>query len=216
MSVIEEKTAADAPCWYSAGEASAWANGWNAAIGVQTNPFEDAARGRDPAPTSSGVNESPDMARPASDRGSRVLIGSDTAALRGGVDRDKPGADSAQVSPRQIQSSGGHVRHEAKAVSRATDAGVAPSPPETIPVLAAEPVTAEATHGSRGVGRTAGSNPATGAKRGLAEIVAEGLHIEAPKRGRPKKGEKREKPWEAIGISKASWYRRQKEKQSTK
>ena len=32
-----------------------------------------------------------------------------------------------------------------------------------------------------------------------------------PKRGRPKKGEERAKPWEAKGISKASWYRRQKE-----
>ena len=31
------------------------------------------------------------------------------------------------------------------------------------------------------------------------------------KRGRPPKGEKREKPWEAAGMSKASWYR-QKEK----
>lgn len=33
------------------------------------------------------------------------------------------------------------------------------------------------------------------------------------KRGRPKKGEKRDKPWDAEGISKASYYRRrQKEK----
>jgi hypothetical protein len=31
------------------------------------------------------------------------------------------------------------------------------------------------------------------------------------KRGRPKKGEVRDKPWEAAGISKAQWYRRQKE-----
>jgi hypothetical protein len=31
------------------------------------------------------------------------------------------------------------------------------------------------------------------------------------KRGRPKKGEVRDKPWEADGISKAQWYRRQKE-----
>lgn len=30
------------------------------------------------------------------------------------------------------------------------------------------------------------------------------------KRGRPKKGEIRFKPWEAVGISKAQWYRRQK------
>lgn len=30
------------------------------------------------------------------------------------------------------------------------------------------------------------------------------------KRGRPKKGEKRDKPWEAAGISKASWYRQNK------
>jgi len=27
------------------------------------------------------------------------------------------------------------------------------------------------------------------------------------KLGRPKKGEKRAKPWEAAGMSKASWYR---------
>lgn len=131
------------------------------------NPFEDAARGRDPAP----------------------------------------------------KSSGGHVRHEAKAVSRATDAGVAPSPPETnsgapwprrepvqmktarptgsqiISVLAAEPATAPAVHGGQSTGRTAGSNPATGAKRS---------------RGRPKKEGLR--PWETEGISRAQYYRNQAEK----
>ena len=42
----------------------------------------------------------------------------------------------------------------------------------------------------------AGSNPAESAK---------------PKRGRPRIGEKRDQPWIAAGMSRTTWYRRQKE-----
>lgn len=41
---------------------------------------------------------------------------------------------------------------------------------------------------------TAGSNPASPAKR-----------------GRPRIGEVRAKPWEAVGMSRATWYRRRRE-----
>lgn len=52
------------------------------------------------------------------------------------------------------------------------------------------------------------------AKRKETELgagVASGLPEANRKKGRPKKGEIREKPWEAAGISKAQWYRRQAE-----
>lgn len=37
---MAEKTASDAPVWYSAEEASAWANGYNAAAPVKQEPVE--------------------------------------------------------------------------------------------------------------------------------------------------------------------------------
>ena len=64
----------------------------------------------------------------------------------------------------------------------------------TVPVLAAEPAISPTVHGGKAVGRTAGSNPATGAKR-----------------GRPRIGEQRDKPWIAAGMSERTWYRRQSE-----
>ena len=93
------------------------------------NPFEDVARGRDPAPTSSGgKSEQPTGAGPrgkaqAADRG----VAKPTEAERG-------------------------------------DCGTAPRPPE--------------------------------AKR---------------KTGRPRLGEVRDKPWEAAGMSRSTWYRRKAE-----
>jgi len=49
-------------------------------------------------------------------------------------------------------------------------------------------------------GRTVGLIPATGAK---------------PKRGRPRIGEPpRSRPWEALGMSRSTWWRRQREKKN--
>lgn len=75
-------------------------------------------------------------------------------------------------------------------------AGVAPGPSETNCVGGAE--VARRSHKPK----VEGSNPSPATKS---------------KRGRPKKGEVRAKPWEAEGISKASYYRhkrRQAEKRS--
>jgi hypothetical protein len=67
------------------------------------------------------------------------------------------------------------------------------------PVLAAKPATAEATHGSRGVGRTTGSNPVTGAKREFKKPLAKDAD----------KTLMATKPWETEGVSRRTWYRRQ-------
>lgn len=64
---------------------------------------------------------------------------------------------------------------------------------EIVPVLAAKPMISPTVHGGKAVGRTAGSNPATGAKikRGRGRPKIEGL-----------------RPWESQGISKRTYYRR--------
>lgn len=36
--------------------------------------------------------------------------------------------------------------------------------------------------------------------------------LEVRRRGRPRIGEARDKPWEALGMSQRTWQRRQKEK----
>ena len=120
------------------------------------NPFEDAARGRDPAPKSSdGSVESRHAAMAAN-------------PLVGNVEAKKVG----------------------RSISRS--AGVTPGP-----------------SGAKS------NRPAHKIIEGLKEAIAvvrgeaEPAKVTVVKVGRPKKGEKRDKPWEALGISKASYYRRQ-------
>ncbi len=79
-----------------------------------------------------------------------------------------------------------------------------------------------ATARSAAVRLPKGPATATNSKRpahkiieGLKEAIAvvrgevEPAKVTVVKVGRPKKGETRDKPWEALGISKASYYRRQ-------
>ncbi len=107
------------------------------------NPFEDAARGRDPAPKSS-VDGGPKATKPSVGPAGGVM-------LEGQPARQKP-------KPNR--------------------------PPHKI-------------------------------IEGLKEAIAVSMGEVNPAKvtvvrvGRPKKGETRDKPWEALGISKASYYRRQ-------
>ena len=46
----------------------------------------------------------------------------------------------------------------------------------------------------------------------MADAIKSGkLDPTKPKRGRPRIGEKRDQPWIAAGMSRTTWYRRQKE-----
>lgn len=67
-------------------------------------------------------------------------------------------------------------------------AGQALSPPETIGERSQE-------------AKASGFDP---------DIASSNLAAPARKRGRPKLGEIRDKPWEDAGMSRTTWYRRQK------
>ncbi len=142
------------------------------------NPFEDAARGRDPAPKNSG----------------------------GGV-------ESRHADNLKVDTGGVKVAPKTPVKRNATIVGVAPSPPE-------------ANSGSVSVGKgqeahkqapslEKGSTPLlsiTNSKVFHELLANQFTKSIAKKRGRPKKGEVRSKPWEDAGISKAQWYRNQKGK----
>ena len=75
-------------------------------------------------------------------------------------------------------------------------------PKKAIPVLAAKPLNPKPPRSPAAAkegGRTVGSIPATGAKRG---------------RGRPRVEGKR--PWETEGLSRRTWYRRKAEQKAEK
>lgn len=93
-------------------------------------------------------------------------------------------------------------------------------------VRASPPSQAKATKGKAGMAvgtphvrrSTAGTGLQVGAAGAVQPATSEIMDATAGetapnlrlKAGRPKKGEKRAKPWEAAGISKASWYRQKK------
>ena len=91
-----------------------------------------------------------------------------------------------------VESRHARLEHEVAAHDHAivpAEAGVAPGPPEAIPERSQE-------------AKASGVDP---------DIASSILAAPARKRGRPKLGEIRDRPWEDAGMSRTTWYRRQKE-----
>lgn len=68
------------------------------------------------------------------------------------------------------------------------------------------------TRNSHLVGRGEGLQPDGPPVGAVAAQPARDTKVKARKKGRPRIGEKRDRPWEALGMSQSTWYRRRKER----
>lgn len=156
----------------------------------------------------------------------------DTAALRGGADRDKPAANSGKVSPRQIAGVAQEVEHRSSKpdvagsnpAPRSNSAGKRPKSSDGSPGSRIRGSTPRMSIGEKSprAGRSSGNQSAPSETKLESSSVVEPAAHNGPvagsipasptrKPGRPRIGETRDKPWIKLGMSERTWYRRRKE-----